>query len=162
MCIALELAPMGSLFGILDKKLEAIKAAQADLPTSNIKMPGGVLGHEISARIALQVSKRERESIGVGMGGGGAGAPPKLQNYPKMKPKLHHFLSTPSLAPPLPESSSYAIGEYHYLCSAHYVLMRMLLRAFVSYTSTSSVLMYAAGSSYILCIVFSNRLALYN
>ena len=61
MCIALELAPMGSLFGILDKKLEAIKAAQADLPTSNIKMPGGVLGHEISARIALQVSKRERE-----------------------------------------------------------------------------------------------------
>ena len=63
MCIALELAPMGSLFGILDKKLEAIKAAQADLPTANIKMPGGVLGHEISARIALQVSKRERESI---------------------------------------------------------------------------------------------------
>jgi leucine-rich repeat kinase 1 len=55
MCIALELAPMGSLFGILDKKLEAIKAAQADLPTSTIRMPGGVLGHEISARIALQV-----------------------------------------------------------------------------------------------------------
>lgn len=118
MCIALELAPMGSLFGILDKKLEAIKAAQADLPTANIKMPGGVLGHEISARIALQVSKRERER------------------------------------------------EYHYLClycSAHCVLMRMLLRAFVSYTSTSSVLMYVAGSSCILCmIVFSNRLVLYN
>ena len=55
MCIALELAPMGSLFGILDKKLEVIKTAQADLPTSNIRMPGGVLGHQISARIALQV-----------------------------------------------------------------------------------------------------------
>ena len=46
---------MGSLFGILDKRLEAIKQAQADLPSSNIRMPGGVLGHEISARIALQV-----------------------------------------------------------------------------------------------------------
>lgn len=55
MCIALELAPMGSLFSILDRKLEAIKTAQADLPTVNIRMPGGVLGHEISARIALQV-----------------------------------------------------------------------------------------------------------
>ena len=63
MCIALELAPMGSLFGILDKKLEAIKAAQADLPTANIKMPGGVLGHEISARIALQVRERKRASL---------------------------------------------------------------------------------------------------
>ncbi|XP_019852360.1 PREDICTED: leucine-rich repeat serine/threonine-protein kinase 1-like [Amphimedon queenslandica] len=60
MCIALELAPMGSLFGILDKKLEAIKTAQADLPTANIKMPGGVLGHQISARIALQVALATR------------------------------------------------------------------------------------------------------
>ena len=56
MCICLELAPMGSLFGILDKRLEAIKQAQADLPSAIIRMPGGVLGHEISARIALQVS----------------------------------------------------------------------------------------------------------
>ena len=47
---------MGSLFGILDKRLEAMKQAQADLPSAIIRMPGGVLGHEISARIALQVS----------------------------------------------------------------------------------------------------------
>ena len=45
---------MGSLFGILDKRLETIKNAQADLPTATIKSPGGILGHEISARIALQ------------------------------------------------------------------------------------------------------------
>ncbi len=47
---------MGSLFGILDKKLEAMKQSQADLPSTIIRMPGGVLGHEISARIALQVT----------------------------------------------------------------------------------------------------------
>ncbi len=58
MCICLELAPMGSLFGILDKRLEAMKQAQADLPSAIIRMPGGVLGHEISARIGLQVSGR--------------------------------------------------------------------------------------------------------
>ena len=46
---------MGSLFGILDKRLETIKNAQADLPTATIKSPGGILGHEISARISLQV-----------------------------------------------------------------------------------------------------------
>ena len=55
MCICLELAPMGSLFSILDKKLEAIRQAHSDLPSANIRMSGGVLGHEISARIALQV-----------------------------------------------------------------------------------------------------------
>ena len=55
MCLVIELAPMGSLFSILDHKLEAIKAAHADLPSANLKMPGGVLGHEISTRIALQV-----------------------------------------------------------------------------------------------------------
>lgn len=46
---------MGSLFGILDKKLEAMKQAQADLPSTIVKMSGGILGHEISTRIALQV-----------------------------------------------------------------------------------------------------------
>ena len=56
MCLVMELAPMGSLFSILDHKLEAIKTAHADLPSSNLRMPGGVLGHEISARIALQVN----------------------------------------------------------------------------------------------------------
>ena len=56
MCMVLELAPMGSLFGILDKKIEQIKAAQADLASVILRMPGGVLGHELSMRIALQVS----------------------------------------------------------------------------------------------------------
>jgi len=55
MCMVLELAPMGSLFGILDKKIEQIKAAQADLASVILRMPGGVLGHELSMRIALQV-----------------------------------------------------------------------------------------------------------
>ena len=57
MCLVMELAPMGSLFSILDHKLEAIKTAHADLPSANLRMPGGVLGHEISARIALQVNR---------------------------------------------------------------------------------------------------------
>ena len=56
MCIVIELAPMGSLFGILDRRLEAVRAAQADLPSTSLRMPGGVLGHEVSARVAMQVS----------------------------------------------------------------------------------------------------------
>ena len=53
MCMVIELAPMGSLFGNLDKRLEEIKTIQAlqVIP----RMPGGVLGHEISTRMALQV-----------------------------------------------------------------------------------------------------------
>lgn len=46
---------MGSLFGILDKKLEQIKAAQAETGRVSVRLPGGVLGHEISAKGALQV-----------------------------------------------------------------------------------------------------------
>lgn len=56
MCLIIELAPMGSLFGILDRRLEAVRAAQADLPSTSLRMPGGVLGHEVSARISIQVS----------------------------------------------------------------------------------------------------------
>ena len=55
MCMVLELAPMGSLFGILDKKIERIKSAQADFASNILRMPGGVLQHELSMRIALQV-----------------------------------------------------------------------------------------------------------
>ena len=55
MCMVIEYAPMGSLFGILDKKVEQFKAAQADRAYAIPRMPGGVLGYEISTRIALQV-----------------------------------------------------------------------------------------------------------
>lgn len=55
MCMVIELAPMGSLFGILDKKVEQFRAAQEDRASACLRMPGGVLGHEISTRIALQV-----------------------------------------------------------------------------------------------------------
>ncbi len=55
MCMVIELAPMGSLFGILDKKLELIKAAQAEAGRVIVRLPGGILGHEISAKAALQV-----------------------------------------------------------------------------------------------------------
>ena len=56
MCMIIELAPMGSLFGILDKKLEQIKTAQAETGRVIVRLPGGILGHEISAKAALQVS----------------------------------------------------------------------------------------------------------
>ena len=55
MCMVMELAPMGSLFTILDKKVEQFKAAQEDVASACLRMPGGVLGHDISTRIALQV-----------------------------------------------------------------------------------------------------------
>ena len=55
MCMVIELAPMGSLFGILDKKVDQFKAAQEDRASACLRMSGGVLGHEISTRMALQV-----------------------------------------------------------------------------------------------------------
>ena len=59
MCMVIEYAPMGSLFGILDKKIDQIKAAQADRASVILRMPGGVLGHEVSTRIALQVGRNQ-------------------------------------------------------------------------------------------------------
>ena len=56
MCMVIALAPMGSLFGILDKQVEQFRAAQEDRASALLRMPGGVLGHEISTRTALQVS----------------------------------------------------------------------------------------------------------
>lgn len=46
---------MGSLFGILDKKITALKEAQEDRVGSSLHMPGGVLGYQVSYRIAMQV-----------------------------------------------------------------------------------------------------------
>jgi serine/threonine protein kinase len=55
--MATELAPQGSLFSLLEKKREAIQTQQGETAISQIpKMPGGVLGHEITTRISLQVA----------------------------------------------------------------------------------------------------------
>ena len=58
MCLVIEYASLGSLFGILDKKLDSIKTAQAELAFSIPRMPGGVLGQELSTRIAVLVAQR--------------------------------------------------------------------------------------------------------
>ena len=55
MCMVIEFAPMGSLFGALDKTVEQIKQDQADRASVILRMPGGVLGREITMKIALQV-----------------------------------------------------------------------------------------------------------
>ena len=55
MCMVIEYAPMGSLFGTLDKRVEHIKQEQADRASVLLRMPGGVLGREITTKIALQV-----------------------------------------------------------------------------------------------------------
>ena len=55
MCMVIEFAPMGSLFGTLDKTVEQIKQDQADRASVILRMPGGVLGREITMKIALQV-----------------------------------------------------------------------------------------------------------
>ena len=47
---------MGSLFGILDKRIAALKEAQEDRVGASLRIPGGVLGYTMSYRIALQVS----------------------------------------------------------------------------------------------------------
>jgi len=47
---------MGSLFGILDKRIAALKEAQEDRVGTSLRIPGGVLGYTMSYRIALQVS----------------------------------------------------------------------------------------------------------
>jgi len=46
---------MGSLFGILDKRIAALKEAQEDRVGTSLRIPGGVLGYVMSYRVALQV-----------------------------------------------------------------------------------------------------------
>ena len=54
--MATELAPEGSLFTVLTKKREEIIAHQGQRTVSQIpKMPGGVLGHEWTTELAVQV-----------------------------------------------------------------------------------------------------------
>ena len=54
--MATELAPEGSLFTVLTKKREDIIAQQGQRTVSQIpKMPGGVLGHEWTTELAVQV-----------------------------------------------------------------------------------------------------------
>ena len=55
MCMVIEFAPMGSLFGVLEKTVEQLKQDQADRVSVILRMPGGVLGSEITIKIALQV-----------------------------------------------------------------------------------------------------------
>ena len=55
MCIVLEFAPMGSLFGVLEKKVEQLKEKQVDSASTILRMPGGVLGHVMTTKIAMQV-----------------------------------------------------------------------------------------------------------
>ena len=55
MCIVLEFAPMGSLFDILDGRVEEMRKNQVDLISTVLRMPGGVLGHVLSAKVAIQV-----------------------------------------------------------------------------------------------------------
>ena len=57
MCIVLEFAPMGSLFGVLEKKVEQLKEKQVDSASAVLRMPGGVLGHVITTKIAAQVGR---------------------------------------------------------------------------------------------------------
>lgn len=65
MCMVIEFAPQGSLFDVLDKKAEQLRATQAETTFSAIlRMPGGVLGYEISTRIALQVSSNWNTQLG--------------------------------------------------------------------------------------------------
>ena len=71
MCIVLEFAPLGSLFGILDKRIEAIKASQADAAITVPRMPGGVLGHMMSWKVALQVRREGGRREGRGRREGG-------------------------------------------------------------------------------------------
>ena len=55
--MATELAPQGSLFSLLEKRREVIQTQQGETAVSQIpKMPGGVFGYEITARISIQVS----------------------------------------------------------------------------------------------------------
>eukprot|EP00731_Ephydatia_muelleri_P005646 Em0002g1822a len=67
MCIVLEFAPMGSLFGVLEKKVEQLKEKQVDSASTILRMPGGVLGHVMTTKIAMQVAQALQYIHGVGI-----------------------------------------------------------------------------------------------
>ena len=52
MCVVVELAPLGVLFDLLKEKVEQFKEDRA---SASLRMYGGVLGHELSTKMALQV-----------------------------------------------------------------------------------------------------------
>ena len=57
LCMALEFAPQGSLFDVLEAEVEGLKQEQADVIQVSpvLRMPGGVLGHVMTTKVALQV-----------------------------------------------------------------------------------------------------------
>ena len=60
MCIALEFAPLGNLLGVLEARVEELKKAQGDLSLQTVlRMPGGVLGHIMSTKVAAQVYEED-------------------------------------------------------------------------------------------------------
>ena len=52
MCVVVELAPLGILSDLLKERVEQFKEDRA---SASLRMYGGVLGHELSSKVALQV-----------------------------------------------------------------------------------------------------------
>ena len=78
LCMAIEYAPMGSLFDILEMEMEKLKQEQADVIQVSpvLRMPGGVLGHVMTTKVALQVCEsgfRYGEEVEVWGRGAGVG-----------------------------------------------------------------------------------------
>ena len=46
---------MGSLAKVIEREVEEWKAKQAALATTALRMPGGVFGHVMTTKVALQV-----------------------------------------------------------------------------------------------------------
>ena len=65
LCMALEFAPLGSLFDILEAEVERLKQEQTDIVQVSpvLHLPGGVLGHVMTLKIAMQVCGRGVEVV---------------------------------------------------------------------------------------------------
>ena len=61
LCIVLEFAPMGNMSRIIEKRVEEWGAKQVDSASTVLRMPGGVLGHVMTTKIAMQVCDEEGE-----------------------------------------------------------------------------------------------------
>ena len=59
LCIVLEFAPMGNVSRIIEKRVEEWGAKQVDSASTVLRMPGGVLGHVMTTKIAMQVCEEE-------------------------------------------------------------------------------------------------------